>query len=68
MKNLLMVLALAMSTQAMAKIVVGKVDVQKVLVSVNQGTNVRDQLKKTFDEKQKILKDEEDKIRKMQED
>lgn len=69
MKSLLITLfALVLSTQAFAKIAVGKVDVQKVLISVNQGTAVRDQLKKAFDEKQKILKDEEEKIRKMQDD
>jgi len=68
MKKLFVLLAFVISSTAMAKIVVGKVDVQKVLITVNQGVNVRDQLKKTFDEKQKILKDEEDKIRKLQED
>ncbi len=64
----LMVVAVLFSTQAFAAVVVGKVDVQKVLLTVQQGQNVRDQLKKSFDEKQKILKDEEDKIRKLQED
>ena len=68
MKTLVAMLALVLATQTFAKVLVGKVDVQKVLVTVNQGAQVRDQLKKTFDEKQKILKDEEDKIRKMQED
>jgi outer membrane protein len=69
MKSLLFTLCvLLLSTSAFAKVAVGKVDVQKVLVTVNQGTAVRDQLKKAFEEKQKILKDEEEKIRKMQED
>jgi outer membrane protein len=69
MKTLLITLfALVLSAQAFAKIAVGKVDVQKVLITVNQGSAVRDQLKKAFDEKQKILKDEEEKIRKMQDD
>jgi outer membrane protein len=69
MKSLLLItLVLGFSTSAFAKVAVGKVDVQKVLVSVNQGVAVRDQLKKAFEEKQKILKDEEDKIRKMQDD
>jgi outer membrane protein len=65
---MLTLLSLVLSTQAFAKIAVGKVDVQKVLVSVNQGVAVRDQLKKAFEDKQKILKDEEEKIRKMQDD
>jgi outer membrane protein len=69
MKVLIAVVALVLSTGAFAaSITVGKVDVQKVLVTVNQGQAVRDTLKKTFDEKQKVLKDDEDKIRKLQED
>lgn len=54
--------------KAQAAVIVGKVDVQKVLVSVKQGQKVRDQLKRTFDERQKTLKAEEEKIRKMQEE
>ncbi len=68
MKALMMVAVLVSSLSIQAKVVVGKVDVQKVLLTVAQGQSVRDQLKKSFDEKQKILKDEEDKIRKLQED
>lgn len=69
MKLLIAIMAsMLVSTVALAKISVGKVDVQKVLITVNQGQAVRDQLKKSFDEKQKILKDEEDKIRKLQDD
>jgi len=69
MKSLIAVVAtLLISTNTFAKVAVGKVDVQKVLISVSQGQGVRDQLKKAFDEKQKILKDEEDKIRKLQDD
>ena len=68
MKALMMVAVLVSSLAVQAKVVVGKVDVQKVLLTVSQGQSVRDQLKKSFDEKQKILKDEEDKIRKLQED
>ena len=65
MKNVLngvCVLLLAFSPMVSAKVVVGKVDVQKVLLTVNQGAAVRDQLKKSFDEKQAILKTEEEKI------
>ena len=69
MKSLIAVMAsLLLSTAAFAKVSVGKIDVQKVLITVNQGQAVRDQLKKAFDEKQKVLKDEEDKIRKLQDD
>ena len=69
MKSLIAVMAsLLITTSAFAKVTVGKVDVQKVLVTVGQGQAVRDQLKKAFDEKQKLLKEEEDKIRKLQDD
>jgi outer membrane protein len=68
MKSLIAILSLMISASSMAAVVVGKVDVQKVLITVNQGTAVRDQLKKTFDEKQRTLKDDEDKIRKLQDD
>lgn len=69
MKSLIAVIAsLLFASSAFAKVAVGKVDVQKVLITVTQGQAVRDQLKKAFDEKQKYLKDEEDKIRKLQDD
>jgi outer membrane protein len=69
MKSLIaLVVSLLISGSAFAKVAVGKVDVQKVLISVTQGQAVRDQLKKSFDEKQKVLKEEEDKIRKLQDD
>ncbi|PIP94822.1 MAG: hypothetical protein COW00_15355 [Bdellovibrio sp. CG12_big_fil_rev_8_21_14_0_65_39_13] len=63
----LLVSSLLVSGQAFA-LVLGKVDVQKVLVSVDQGKKVRDQLKKEFDTKQNEIKKEEDKIRKLQQD
>ncbi|MBY0413338.1 MAG: OmpH family outer membrane protein, partial [Bdellovibrionales bacterium] len=68
MKALIATMALVMTSTAFSAVTVGKVDVQKVLISVNQGTAVRDQLKKSFDEKQKILKEEEEKIKKLQDD
>lgn len=69
MKSLIAVMAsLLIASSAFAAVSVGKVDVQKVLISVAQGQAVRDQLKKSFDDKQKVLKEEEDKIRKLQDD
>lgn len=47
---------------------IAKVDVQKVLLTVDEGKKVRETLKKKFDEKQKIIKKEEDKIMKMRQD
>ena len=64
-----MVLALsALVVPAYAKVLVGKVDVQKVLLNVNDGIEVRSKLKKVFDSKQELLKKEEEKIRKAQQD
>ena len=69
MKKILMVLALsALVVPAYAKVLVGKVDVQKVLLNVNDGVEVRSKLKKVFDSKQELLKKEEEKIRKAQQD
>lgn len=68
MKAFIATMAFVLSSSVFAGVSVGKIDVQKVLISVNQGVAVRDQLKKSFDEKQKILKDEEDKIKKLQDD
>lgn len=59
-----LIFGLLSSTVAQA-IVIGKVDVQKVLVEVNEGKKVRDQLKSEFEKKQKILRSEEDRIKKM---
>lgn len=72
MKKLILILTVLMmafmAQMSFAAVKVGKVDVQKVLLTVNQGVSVNDQLRKFFDEKQKILKDEEEKIKKLQED
>jgi outer membrane protein len=68
MKALIAAMALVMTTSAFSAVTVGKVDVQKVLITVNQGVAVRDQLKKSFDEKQSTLKKEEEAIKKLQDD
>lgn len=58
---------LVSSSNALAA-VVGKVDIQHILLTIDEGKKVRDQLQKEFDKKQASLKTEEDKIRKAQED
>jgi outer membrane protein len=68
MKVLIATMALVLSSTAMSAVSVGKVDVQKVLITVSQGVAVRDQLKKSFDEKQTVLKKEEESIKKLQDD
>lgn len=59
---------LAFSFNAFADVVIGKVDIQKVLLTVNDGLKVRDKLKKAFDDKKKVLDADQEKIKKMQED
>ncbi|MBT3585225.1 MAG: OmpH family outer membrane protein [Halobacteriovoraceae bacterium] len=66
--GLILILALFMGSPAFAKIVVGKVNIQEVLLTIKQGKKIRNSLKKKFDSKQKILKKEEARIRKMQTD
>ena len=66
MKYLVMFLAMSIiSSQAFA-FLVGKVDVQNVLVSVKEGKKVRDQLKDEFEKKRKILDNEQEEIKKLQ--
>tara|TARA_R110000868_G_scaffold282927_2_gene543275 strand:- start:5744 stop:6250 length:507 start_codon:yes stop_codon:yes gene_type:complete len=62
------VLALTLGAPAAQALVLGKVDIQKVLLTVKQGQKVREELKKEFDKKQGTLQKEEATIRKMQED
>jgi outer membrane protein len=69
MKFALVALSFALLAAPMANaIVIGKVDVQKVLVEVKEGKKVRDKLKAEFDKKQKILRKEEERIKKMKKD
>lgn len=69
MKFALVALSFALLASPLANaIVIGKVDVQKVLVEVNEGKKVRDQLKSEFEKKQKILRKEEERIKKMKKD
>ncbi len=51
---------------ASTTVVVGKVDIQKILLTVKEGEKVRNKLKKTFDNKQSQLTKQEGKIKKMQ--
>ncbi len=67
MKKISLVLMMALSLSATAT-TIGKVDIQKVLLTIKQGQGVRAKLKKSFESKQKLLKKDETKIRKMQKD
>lgn len=68
MKKLLCVMAMFSLCVGASAAKIAKVDVQKVLLSVKEGQSVRKKLKKSFDAKQKIVKKEEGKIKKLQED
>lgn len=63
----LLSLLLLLTNSLMANVVVGKVDIQKILVTIDEGQSVKNKLKDTFEKKQKELKSEEDKIKDQQE-
>ena len=66
-KIILLVLAVTLTASAWSSVLIGKVDIQKVLVTVKEGQKVRDKLKKSFESKQSILKKEEEGIKSLQE-
>ena len=68
MKYLISLLMLASVSSPSFALIVGKVDVQNVLISVKEGKRVRDQLKDEFEKKKKILDKEQESIKKMQQD
>lgn len=68
MKAMMLSVVMFLSASAgWAQVVVGKVDIQKILVTVSEGQAVREKLKKIFDKKNEELQKEEEKIRKSQE-
>ena len=67
MKGLIFVLTILLAIPTFAASKIGKVNIQKVLVSVNEGKRVRGKLKKEFEKKQAEIKKEENSIRKLQE-
>ncbi len=69
MKNFLLVLFLISLTNIIqAKVLIGQVNVQQVLLKVKQGVKVQNELKSFFEKKNIEIKKEEDAIRKSQED
>ena len=58
-------LVLSLPTKA---VLIGEIDIQRVLLNVKQGKNIRAELQKEFDKKDKILKAEESGIEKLQKD
>lgn len=68
MKSIIALLALSLTVPAFASTLVGLVDIQKVITSIKEGKNVQKTLEKSFNDKKAILKKDEDKIKKAQED
>lgn len=68
MKYVLGCLLLTFSLSSFANVLVGLVDIQKVITTIKEGKNVQTKLEKSFNDKKAVLKKEEDKIKKAQED
>lgn len=68
MKSVFALIILALSLPALSAVNVGLVDIQKVITSIKEGKNVQKVLEKSFNDKKGILKKDEDKIKKAQED
>jgi outer membrane protein len=68
MKTLFALLALSLCVSANAAVLVGLVDIQKIITTIKEGKSVQKTLEKAFNEKKVVLKKDEDKIKKAQED
>jgi outer membrane protein len=68
MKFLAVLFALSLSLSSQAATLIGLVDIQKVITSIKQGKAVQKDLEKAFNDKKAVLKKDEDKIKKAQED
>jgi outer membrane protein len=68
MKSLFAILILSICFSAQASVVVGLVDIQKIITSIKEGKGVQTKLEKAFNDKKSILKKDEEKIKKAQED
>ncbi len=68
MKLCAILFALSFLSVAQAEVVVGLVDVQKVLITIKEGQGVVKTLEKSFNDKKATLKKEEDRIKKAGED
>lgn len=68
MKLILGLMLLTMSFSSFSAVLVGLVDIQKIITSIKEGKSVQKTLEKSFNDKKAVLKKEEDKIKKAQED
>lgn len=68
MKSLFALVALTLAVPAFSSTLVGLVDIQKVITSIKEGKSVQKNLEKSFNDKKALLKKDEEKIKKAQED
>ncbi len=68
MKMLMSIVLLTFSLSSFSSVMVGLVDIQKIITSIKEGKTVQKNLEKSFNDKKAILKKDEDKIKKAQED
>jgi outer membrane protein len=61
-------LIFSLGSVSAAPFTIGKVDVQRILLTINEGKAVREKLKKVFEEKQQILKKDQEEIQKIEEE
>ncbi len=68
MKFLISLLLLTFSFQSFSAVLVGLVDIQKIITTIKDGKGVQKTLEKSYNDKKTVLKKEEEKIKKAQED
>ncbi len=68
MKTLFAALILSLCVSAQASVLVGLVDIQKIITTIKEGKGVQTKLEKAFNDKKVLLKKDEDKIKKAQDD
>ena len=66
MKFLSVLVSVLFTANVFAAPLIGKVDVQRVLLTITEGKAVRDKLKKAFEEKQQILQKDQEEIKKIE--
>ncbi len=68
MKLIICLMLLTFSFSSFSAVLVGLVDIQKIITTIKEGKGVQKTLEKSFNDKKSVLKKEEDKIKKAQED
>ncbi len=68
MKTLVVLLVLFVCSTVQASVLIGLVDIQKIIVTIKEGKSVTKTLEKAFNDKKAIIKKDEEKIKKAQED